>query len=150
MVKKILWIIPITVLIVLILVVVNNTQKKNVQIVQQPNDQVSGKTLAPQKTDNQAEVSVEVTPKELAAGSEVKFEVVLNTHSVVLDQDLAKVSQLQDDQGNIYQPSSWDGGSSGHHLSGTLSFPQISQNAKSVDLKISQIGGVERTFKWNL
>lgn len=114
--------------------------------VSQPNGQ---KVFAPQ-TDSQAEVTVEVAPKSLGVGKEVVFEVSLNTHSVALDQDFSKTSKLVDDLGNQYQVFSWSGGSGGHHLSGDLTFPKISGQAKSVELTISGIGGVERVFRWVL
>lgn len=102
------------------------------------------------QTDSQAEVTMEVTPKSLEVDKEAVFQVTLNTHSVELDKDLAQISILMDDKGVKYQAVSWAGGTGGHHLSGDLTFPKISDRATSVELKISGIGGVERIFRWTL
>lgn len=102
------------------------------------------------QTDSQAEVTMEVTPKSLGAGKEAVFQVTLNTHAVELDKDLAQISILMDDKGVKYQAVSWTGGTGGHHLSGDLVFSKISEDVTSVELIISGIGGVERTFKWTL
>ncbi len=102
------------------------------------------------KSDSQGEVAVEVTPKILEVGKEAIFQVTLNTHSVELDKDLSKISKLKDDLGNEYVPVSWSGGTGGHHLSGDLTFPKIASQAKSVTLTVSEIGGFERTFQWEL
>lgn len=121
-----------------------------VQTQPQPVQQQPAKKSFPAKTDSQGEVEIEVTPKILEVGKEVSFQVTFNTHSVELDKDLVKVSKLTDDQGNEYLPVSWSGGIGGHHLSGELIFPKISENTKSLELKISEVGGVERIFKWEL
>lgn len=113
------------------------------------NEPAARKTF-PAQTDSQGEVDIEVTPKVLEAGKEASFQVTLNTHSIELSQDLGKVSKLVDGQGNEYLPVSWSGGTGGHHISGDLIFPKIPQDTKLVELKISGIGGVERTFKWEL
>ncbi|KKS64104.1 MAG: hypothetical protein UV33_C0037G0001, partial [Candidatus Daviesbacteria bacterium GW2011_GWA1_42_6] len=44
----------------------------------------------------------------------------------------------------------WSGGTGGHHLSGELIFPKITENAKSAELQVSGFGGAERVFKWEL
>ncbi len=102
------------------------------------------------QTDDQASLTVEVTPENLAPGEKASFKVSLNTHSVELDSDLTKISQLTDNLGNNYLPVSWSGGSGGHHLSGELVFPALSPSAKSVSLTIQTLGGVDRNFKWDL
>jgi hypothetical protein len=72
----------------------------------------------------------------------------MNTHSVELDQDMTKIAILVDDQGKEYKPISWEGPVGGHHREGMLIFNQITPNPKSVELKISSIGGVVRSFTW--
>lgn len=116
---------------------------------QQVQQQVVSKAF-PTQTDSRGEVEIEVTPKVLEIGKEASFQVTFNTHSVELDKDLTKVSKLIDDQGNQYEAVSWSGGTGGHHLSGDLIFPKISDQAKSAELLISGIGGVDRKFKWEL
>ena len=103
------------------------------------------------KIDNQASVTVTVTPTLLGEKSgEWKFDVVMDTHSVELDQDMTKVAILINEQGKEYKAQSWDGPTGGHHREGILTFSKITPTPKSVELKISDIGGVVRTFNWQL
>lgn len=116
---------------------------------QTPQKEIKQEFLTKQSSD-QGEVSIEVTPVVLEPGKEAKFDVVFNTHSVELDYDLLKVSNLRDDKGNSLTPISWSGGSGGHHLNGELVFPSISAKAKSAQLIIANISGFDRSFVWNL
>ena len=103
------------------------------------------------KIDDQASVTVTVTPTLLGEKSEVwKFDVVMDTHSVELDQDMTKVAILIDEQGKEYKAQSWDGSIGDHHREGVLTFGKITPTPKFVELKISDIGGVIRTFSWQL
>ncbi|KKS70857.1 hypothetical protein A3A14_03525 [Candidatus Daviesbacteria bacterium RIFCSPLOWO2_01_FULL_43_38] len=142
-------VIVIVVLATLGAVVVSRNIRSGIVTQPQLTQQAIQKTFPPQ-TDGQGEVSVEVTPKILEVGKEVTFQVTFTTHSVELDKDLVKVSKLTDDQGNEYLPVSWSGGTGGHHLSGELIFPKITENAKSAELQVSGFGGAERVFKWEL
>ena len=101
------------------------------------------------KTDNQANVTVVITPLDLSPQSAVwKFDIGMNTHSVELDQDMTEVAVLVDDQGKEYRPLNWDGPIGGHHREGVLIFNQITPIPKSVELKISDVGSVIRSFIW--
>lgn len=111
------------------------------------------------QTNSEGQVTVEATPIVLSDKENVKFNVVLNTHSVALEKDLKDTSVLIDDKGNEYKPVSWDGGTggspreageAGHHLEGNLIFPKLSENAKSVKLTIKGIADIDRNFSWNL
>lgn len=103
------------------------------------------------KTDNQANVSMAVTPLDVPSGkSEWKFNVVMNTHTVELDQDLTKSAVLTDDQGRKYEPIRWEGPVGGHHREGLLVFKAVDPAPKSIELKISGIAGITRNFFWNL
>lgn len=104
------------------------------------------------KIDDQASITVTVTPSDLGMESkEWKFDIVMNTHSVELDQDMAKVAVLIDDSSKEYSPVRWEGApAGGHHREGILIFNRITSAPKSVELKISDIGGVVRTFNWQL
>ena len=97
-------------------------------------------------------VQVDAIPVELKAGSEVRFEVRMNTHSVELDQDLTSISSLKDNRGNTFQATGWDGSPpGGHHRSGTLSFPALAQGTETVTLIIKGVGkDSERIFIWRL
>lgn len=123
-----------------------NTQTPS-QTSQQTNEAQKWKT----KTDDQANVTVVVTPLDLYPQSaEWKFDIEMNTHSVELDQDMTKVTVLVDDQGTEYQPLKWDGSTGGHHREGVLTFNQVSPISKSIELKILDVGGVARSFTWQL
>src|SRR3989338_7168720 len=114
-----------------------------------PTKQVFQNTLAT-KTDSRGEVDFESTPKNIQKDV-FEFEIVMDTHSVALDQDMAAVSKLIDDKSSEYKPTSWKGdGPGGHHRSGILRFEGVAQKPKSIKLIIGSIGGVERNFSWNL
>lgn len=94
-------------------------------------------------------ITFTVTPVDFNADSEVKFEVSIDTHSGSLDFDPAKISLLEDDLGNQYQPSSWDGSApGGHHRSGVLIFPAIGKSTAKIKLIIND--GSQRVFEWEL
>lgn len=126
-------------------------QKNEPSPVQVQNNQKeqSAKKYETKKNEDE-EVVVEVTPLVLSDSSDTKFSVVLNTHTVDIDKDVKNVSVLIDDKGKEYNPKSWDGGIGGHHLEGTLIFLPLEKGAQSVQLKIKEIGGVERIFEWIL
>lgn len=104
------------------------------------------------KTDAQGPVTVEVTPQIFPEDRQWKFEMVLDTHSVELDQDPLQVVVLIDDQGNTFKPISWDGpGPGGHHREGILIFEAIIPVPKYIELKIQNVGNIpERSLKWNI
>ena len=104
------------------------------------------------KIDEQVSVTVTVTPSDLGVESkEWKFDVVLNTHSVELDQDMTEVAALVDNSGNEYKPLRWEGApAGGHHREGVLVFSPITPTPKSVELKITGIADAVRTFNWQL
>lgn len=102
------------------------------------------------KENSEGDVTVKATPIELSSLDKVIFQVVLDTHSVPLEQDLKVASVLIDDNGKEYKPISWSGGSGGHHLLGELTFSAISKDSKSVKLIIKNIAGLDRTFSWDI
>src|SRR3989338_8235761 len=89
------------------------------------------------KTDEQASITVTITPVDISPESkEWKFDVIMNTHSVELDQDLIQAVALVDDTGKEYKPLNWEGAVRGHHREGVLIFNQITPIPKSLELKI--------------
>jgi len=105
-------------------------------------------------------VTVKVTPLNLqnAEAKTLDFEVVLDTHSVELDVDLAKTATLQVDDTQI-EPTAWKSASGkAHHVEGVLSFPatdaageSILKGTKTISLLIGSLPGKhELTFTWNL
>lgn len=95
-------------------------------------------------------VQVVVTPKPIdqAAGS-WDFEVVMDTHTKALNDDLVRASELVAD-GRSYAPLGWQGGKpGGHHRKGILQFPRPAESPKVVEVRITGIGGAgARTFRW--
>ena len=104
------------------------------------------------KIDEQASVTVTVTPSDLSLKSnEWKFDVVMNTHSVELDQDIVEATILVDNPGEEYKPLRWEGaGPGGHHREGTLVFAPIKPYPQHLNLFIKDISGVKRSFAWIL
>ncbi|GEM_PF-962141 len=103
------------------------------------------------KTDEQENVTVIVSPIDLSPQSqEWKFDISMNTHSVELDQDMAKSAVLIDSQDREFKPLNWDGSIGGHHREGILTFDQITPTPKYIELKISDIGTAVRNFTWDL
>jgi hypothetical protein len=102
------------------------------------------------QTSNKNMVRVDVKPVQLAAGEKAIFQVSLNTHSVDLGYDMAEACTLQDNEGRVYKVSKWEGSPpGGHHRRGTLEFPALEGNPRSIKLIMKGIAGVpERAFEW--
>ncbi len=127
----------------------NRPIEQKTLITNQTNQQINTKSNWETKTEEQANVTVVVTPIDLSLNSkEWKFDVGMNTHSVELDQDMTKISVLVDDQGKEYKPTAWEGPVGGHHREGVLIFNQITPTPKAIKLKISGISDVVRNFSW--
>ena len=126
--------------------------KELAPVANQANQQITTEKTWETKTEEQASVTVVVTPLDLSSDSkEWKFNVVMDTHSVELDQDMVKVAVLVDDNGKEYKPLRWEGAEvGGHHREGVLIFNQVTPIPKSVELKIFGIGDVVRSFTWQL
>lgn len=114
----------------------------------------SGFDLTPEM-DGQGAISVDITPLNLNnAVQSIDFEVALDTHSIDLSMDLAKMATLIIDNGAPIPALNWNAPRGGHHVSGTLSFPSaiadgmILEGAKEVKLVILDLDAVERDFVW--
>ena len=112
-----------------------------------------GETLV----DEQGAVVVAVTPRTFYPGaSTVDFEVVMNTHSVDLSMDLTALATLTTDSGAQIVASGWDAPEGGHHVSGLLSFPAVSdgnnllEGATTLTLTLENVDTPVRTFTWSL
>ncbi len=103
------------------------------------------------QSSSEGSVTIKVTPISFS-GDIWKFNVVLDTHSDELDQDLTKNITLKDPVGNIYQPTAWEGSPlGGHHREGQLSFNTITPKPDSISLIVTNIGGIDaRTFLWEV
>ncbi|OGI82307.1 hypothetical protein A3I95_02830 [Candidatus Nomurabacteria bacterium RIFCSPLOWO2_02_FULL_44_12] len=126
--------------------------EEKTSVLNQANGQTSGKQNWESKTDEQAAITVTVTPLDISPQSEEwKFNIIMNTHSVELNQDMTKIVVLLDDQGKEYKPLRWEGAEAGgHHREGILIWGVIVPMPKSVEIRIKDIGEIpERSFKWN-
>lgn len=103
-----------------------------------------------QIVDEKDGITIEVQPTKLSHEENSEFTVVFTTHQGSLDFDPAKISILQDNNGQNYQPITWEGSpTGGHHRNGKLTFPKIKDNAMEVKLLI-KIDKNERKFEWSL
>ena len=103
------------------------------------------------KTDEQGQVTVKVTLQTFSKNL-WKFNIVFDTHSIELNEDIIQIAELIDSEGNVFKPIAWEGaGPGGHHREGVLTFNQVQPLPEYVELKIKNIGGVtERSFRWNI
>jgi hypothetical protein len=105
-------------------------------------------------------VTVEVTPLNLqdARAETLDFTITMNTHSVDLGVDLARMAVLQVGDAEIAAARWQAPAGGGHHVQGTLSFPatdgagkRVLEGATSITLVIRGLAGVEeRAFTWDL
>ena len=105
----------------------------------------------PPQSSSQAGVTVKVTPRSLA-GAEWEFEVVFDTHSQDLKDDLLKAAVLVADGGKPSSPTGWQGdGPGGHHREGILRFKPAAASPASVELRLQRPGETApRVFRWQL
>jgi hypothetical protein len=109
------------------------------------------------KSDSQGLVTVEITPLNLGKqGENLIFTVSMNTHSVDLSMDLAKLSVLSTDTGKTIPAIQWEAPSGGHHVEGKLVFPttldgkNLFEGAQSFTISIINVDAPLRTFSWQL
>lgn len=110
---------------------------------------MSAQALESRKSDSDG-VQVVVTPKSLdPAATTWDFEIVLDTHTKPLNDDMARTSELIAD-GRSYAPLGWQGDQpGGHHRKGTLSFARPTGPQKVIEVRINGIGSsAARTFRW--
>ena len=98
-------------------------------------------------------VTVKVTPKLIGqADTRWEFNVVLDTHSADLSDDLVQSASLTANDGRTFKPMSWTGAASGgHHREGVLAFDVPMPRPTSIELRITRPGETTpRTFRWQL
>lgn len=108
--------------------------------------------LATQKSAERG-VTVSARPLDLSpAAQRWMFEVVLDTHSADLSDELAKTAVLVDDRGSEHRPAAWKGDPpGGHHRKGTLDFAPVVPRPGTVELRVQRPGEpVPRVFRWRL
>jgi hypothetical protein len=108
--------------------------------------------LAAQKSAERG-VTVSVQPLDLSpAAKRWAFEVVLDTHSADLSDDLANAAVLVDDRGVEHRPAGWKGDPpGGHHRKGTLDFAPVAPRPAAVELRVQRPGEpAPRVFRWRV
>ncbi|HEY0847932.1 MAG TPA: hypothetical protein VGE12_21380 [Noviherbaspirillum sp.] len=112
--------------------------------------QVAAQSLSPQ-TSNQNAVTVKATPKALP-GDRWEFELVYDTHSQELKDDVASSAALVGTDGALIAPVAWQGDPpSGHHRKGVLRFNAVKPQPDVLELRITRAGETApRTFKWKV
>lgn len=105
------------------------------------------------KIDQQGAVVVEVRPLHLNMKNQtLYFGIAMNTHSVDLSMDLAKLATL--DSGTVISAEFWDAPAGGHHVSGVLSFVlseaeiEAIKEAHEIQFSIVDVDAAERLFVW--
>lgn len=109
------------------------------------------------RMDQQGAVVIEITPLNLGTPADtLEFDVSMNTHSVDLSMDLAKLATLTTNTGISIQAVSWDAPRGGHHVSGRLTFlsmqdgKSILDGASKLTLTIINVDVSSRVFEWEL
>lgn len=104
----------------------------------------------PPQSSSQSGVTVKVTPRAFS-GTEWEFEVVFDTHSQELNDDLLKASVLLADGSAPSSPTGWQGdGPGGHHRKGVLRFKAAASPA-TLELRLQRPGeAAPRVFRWKL
>lgn len=104
----------------------------------------------PVRTSSQSGVTVKVTPLGFQ-GPAWDFEVVLETHSQDLQDDLPKTATLIAG-GARHAPAVWKGDPpGGHHRKGVLRFDAVAPAPAEVALQIVRPGeAAPRVFRWEL
>lgn len=106
---------------------------------------------APQ-ISNEREIKVTATLQKIPNEAKTwDIEVVMETHTKALNDDLARSSLLMV-EGRQYPPLSWEGSpTGGHHRKGKLRFKALAPQPQSVELQIRLSGDASpRSFKWLL
>lgn len=106
-----------------------------------------------QQTNRDRGVTVRVRPVDVSASAKMwSFEIVLDTHSQDLSDDLPQVATIRGGGGAPQMPTGWEGDPpGGHHRKGILRFAPITPAPETVELSIRRPGEpAARSFRWSL
>lgn len=104
----------------------------------------------PAQSSTAAGVTVKATPRALPGGA-WEFEIVFDTHTQELKDDLAKSASLVAG-GKTLAPAAWQGDPpGGHHREGVLKFNAVDPRPQEIELRIIRPGEPKpRSFRWQL
>lgn len=99
------------------------------------------------RTSRQGGVTVTVSLRNVA-GNLWEFEVVMDTHTGALNDDLARSAVLVTPEGEV--PASWSGdGPGGHHRKGLLTFKAPATRPPIITIRLARPGEAQaRSFQW--
>ena len=105
----------------------------------------------PAQSSSEAGVTVKVTPRNFTADA-WEFDVVFDTHSQALTDDLEKTAGLVSDGRTSHAAVKWQGDPpGGHHRKGVLQFQAVSPMPASIELQVKRSGEAAlRSFRWKL
>lgn len=104
------------------------------------------------QTSDERGIKITVAPKGIPNEARTwDFEVILESHTRDLSDDLTKSALLIAD-GKQYLPAGWEGAPpGGHHRKGLLRFKAIVPQPRSMELQVRLTGDtLPRSFKWLL
>ncbi|MGB7540710.1 MAG: hypothetical protein WBM28_01690 [Burkholderiales bacterium] len=106
--------------------------------------------LSPQSTSASG-VTVKATPKS-GSGNAWEFEIVFDTHSQDLSDDLTQSAVLIVGSGARYSPLEWRGDPPGwHHRKGVLRFDAVTPAPNRIELRIQRSGEPSaRIYRWQV
>lgn len=95
-------------------------------------------------------VTVKATPRAFSGGA-WEFEIVFDTHTQELNDDLVKTASLRAD-GKPLAAAGWQGDPpGGHHRKGVLKFNASDPQPQALELTITRPGEPKpRSFRWQL
>ena len=104
----------------------------------------------PVSTSSQYGVIIKITPRTLT-GTAWEFDVVFDTHSQDLKDDLLKSATLVAGSVAPSLPVGWQGDPpGGHHRKGVLRFNAVAPFTGSIELRIARPGEpAARSFRWD-
>jgi len=103
------------------------------------------------RTSTLAGVTLKATPRSLT-GAVWEFELMFDTHTQNLGDDVAKSAVLVADGGATHTALEWQGDPpGGHHRKGVLRFNPVSPLPQAIELRIQRSGeSAPRSFRWRL
>lgn len=101
------------------------------------------------QTSNKDGVTVKATPVKLE-GAVWEFQLVFDTHSQELSDDMMTVATLVGPNGTQVKPTAWNGDPpNGHHRKGVLRFNALTPPPDVIELRIARPKeSASRDFKW--
>ncbi|HEY0845080.1 MAG TPA: hypothetical protein VGE12_06910 [Noviherbaspirillum sp.] len=103
-----------------------------------------------QQTSNREAVTIKATPLKVD-GPVWEFEVVFDTHSQELNDDMLNAAVLVSPDGSQVKPTAWNGDPpGGHHRKGVLRFDALNPRPDVLELRLSRAKEkTPRSFRWS-